>query len=70
MTFKIGTTFTDALEVKPLDAENPRVRFEVELQGSGAVGATAATTAAGFFLCRVVTTAGTTVAARIPFFNV
>lgn len=71
MTFKKGTTFTDGIEVKPLDTEvGPRVRIEPDLQGAGAVGATAATTADGFFLLRVVTTAGTTVNARVPFFTV
>ena len=70
MTFKKGTTFSDGVEVKPLDAEWPSVRIEMDLEGSGAVGGTAATTAAGFFLLRVVTTAGTTVAGRVPFFHV
>ena len=70
MTFKKGTTFSDGMEVKPLDAELPRVRIEMDLQGSGAVGITAATTAHGFFLIRVVTTAGATVAGRVPFFAV
>ena len=67
---KKGTTFSDGIEVKNLDTEQPRVRFEADLQGAGAVGATAATTADGFFLVRVVTTAGTTVAGRVPFFTV
>jgi len=67
---KKGTTFSDGVEVTPLDADFPRVRIEQDLEGSGAVGGTAATTAAGFFLVRVVTTAGTTVAARVPFFHV
>lgn len=67
---KKGTTFADGVEVKKLDAELPRVRIEMDLQGSGAVGITAATTAHGFFLIRVVTTAGATVAGRVPFFAV
>lgn len=67
---KKGTTFAQGVEVKPLDAEWPTVRIEMDLQASGAVGATAATTAHGFFLIRVVTTAGTTVAGRVPFFTV
>lgn len=68
---KKGTTFSDGVEVKPLDVDlGPRVRIEADLEGAGTVGATAATTADGFFLVRVVTTAGTTVAAKVPFFNV
>jgi len=67
---KKGTTFSDGVEVKPLDANWPSVRIEMDLEGSGAVGGTAATTAAGFFLVRVITTAGSTVDARVPFFHV
>ncbi len=72
MTFKKGTTFSDGVEVKPLDANWPSVRIEMDLEGSGAIPSTgtAATTAAGYFLVRVITTAGSTVAGRVPFFNV
>lgn len=68
-TFK-GTGFSDAVRITKLDTQAPEVRFEADLEGAGTVGATAATTADGFFLIQVVTTAGTTVAAKVPFFNV
>lgn len=68
---KKGTTFSDGLEVKPLDNDvGPRVRIEMDLEASAVIAATAPSTAAGFFLVRVITTAGSTVNAKVPFFNV
>ena len=67
----MATTFQTGVRVKRLNTDiAPSIRIEPELQGAGTVGATAATTADGFFLMTVITTAGTTVAARVPFFTV
>lgn len=67
MTFKKGTTFTDAVEVKPLDTEvGPRFRIEADVIASAAV---TALEDPFFIAVRVVTTAGTTVAGKIPIFT-
>lgn len=65
---KKGTTFSEGVEVKLLDSDvGPRVRFEAGIVASAAV-------TAGedpfFITVRVVTTAGTTVAGKIPVFVV
>lgn len=66
MTFKKGTTFSEGVEVKPLDNDvGPKIRFEVDIAASAAVTALEDP----FFVhVRVVTTAGTTVAGKIPIF--
>lgn len=71
------TKFTGPLIVGTLDATVPEVRVRSGLTPAAAVtgdvpvsGAGVEVTAAGFFLVDVITTAGTTVAAKVPFFNV
>lgn len=71
------TKFTEKLKVGVLDADFPEVGIrggllpEAVVSGSLPVsGTNIVVTAAGFVLVDVITTAGTTVAAKIPFFNV
>ena len=66
MVFKLGTTFSDGVEVKPLDNDTgPKIRFETAIEVSAAV---TALEDPFFVQVRVITTAGTTVAGRIPIF--
>lgn len=65
---KKGTTFSDGVEVKPLDNDvGPKVRIEYALTASAAV---TGLEDPRFFVVRVLTTAGTTVAGKVPFFVV
>ena len=63
---KKGTTFSEGVEVKRLDNDTgPKIRFETEIEASAAV---TALEDPFFVQVRVTTTAGTTVAGRIPIF--
>ena len=67
MTQKKGTTFSDGVEVKPLDNDTgPRFRIEFDIFASAAV---TAQEDPFFVAVRVITTAGTTVAGKIPIFT-
>lgn len=65
---KKGTTFADGVEVKLLDNDvGPKFRIEPNIAVSAAV---TALEDPFFITVRVITTAGTTVAGKIPVFVV